>query len=154
MDRREKLKETFKVSKAKVKEWEKLFFADHQRKPNKEEMKTAPEQIQICYKNCWKIKSYFESEAKKSDHDHPDDENSLMAVDESSQSCFPDPITSSSVITGCGDTEEAQSAASNPCKDISNTSTSTKRSGRHLLSVFGILHMSTFAFHPFFLRVP
>ena len=145
MDRREKLKETFKVSKAKVKEWEKLFFADHQRKPNKEEMKTAPEQIQICYKNCWKIKSYFESEAKKSDYDAPDDENTLMAVDESSQSCFPDPITSSSVVTGCGDTEEAQSAASNPCKDISNTSTSTKRSGRHLLllSVWMYLHSFT-----------
>ena len=61
MDKREKLKESFKQSKAKLKVWETSFFAEHQRKPSKEEIKTAPEQIQICYKNCWKIKSYFES---------------------------------------------------------------------------------------------
>ena len=68
MDKREKLKESFKRSKAKVKGWESSFFSEHQRKPTKEEMKTAPEQIQICYKNCWKIKSYFESEQSEKEN--------------------------------------------------------------------------------------
>ena len=68
MDKREKLKESFKRSKAKVKSWESSFFSEHQRKPTKEEMKTAPEQIQICYKNCWKIKSYFESEQSEKEN--------------------------------------------------------------------------------------
>ena len=77
MDKREKLKESFKQSKAKVKGWETAFFAEHQRKPSKEEMKSAPEQIQICYKNCWKIKSYFESHQNEK-------ENTLL--DETSQS--------------------------------------------------------------------
>ena len=77
MDKREKLKESFKQSKAKVKCWETAFFAEHQRKPSKEEMKSAPEQIQICYKNCWKIKSYFESHQNEK-------ENNLL--DETSQS--------------------------------------------------------------------
>ena len=77
MDKREKLKESFKQSKAKVKGWETTFFAEHQRKPSKEEMKSAPEQIQICYKNCWKIKSYFESHQNEK-------ENTIL--DETSQS--------------------------------------------------------------------
>ena len=68
MDKREKLKQSFKRSKAKIKSWESSFFSEHQRKPTKEEMKTAPEQIQICYKNCWKIKSYFESEQSEKEN--------------------------------------------------------------------------------------
>ena len=78
MDKREKLKESFKRSKAKVKVWESSFFAEHQRKPSKEEMKTAPEQVQICYKNCWKIRSYFESEQSEK-------ENGAGVLDETSQ---------------------------------------------------------------------
>ena len=69
MDKREKLKESFKRSKAKLKVWESSFFSEHQRKPTKEEMKNAPEQIQICYKNCWKIKSYFESEQNEKENE-------------------------------------------------------------------------------------
>ena len=68
MNKREKLKESFKRSKEKLKVWESSFFSEHQRKPSKEEMKNAPEQIQICYKNCWKIKSYFESEQSEKEN--------------------------------------------------------------------------------------
>ena len=68
MDKREKLKESFKRSKAKLKVWESSFFSEHQRKPTKEEMKTAPEQVQICYKNCWKIRSYFDSEQSEKEN--------------------------------------------------------------------------------------
>ena len=77
MEKREKLKESFRISRVKVKDWEAKFFEQHQRKPSKEEMKTAPEQIQICYKNCWKIRSYFESEKDSCDN--------LSVIDESSQ---------------------------------------------------------------------
>ena len=64
MDKREKLKESFRQSKQKLKVWESTFYAQNQRKPSKEEIKNAPEQIQICYRNCWKIKAYFESKAR------------------------------------------------------------------------------------------
>ena len=78
MEKREKLKESFKRSKAKVKVWESTFFSEHNRRPTKEEMKTAPEQVQICYKNCWKIRSYFESEQSEK-------ENGAEVLDETSQ---------------------------------------------------------------------
>ena len=58
MEKREKLKESFRISRVKVKDWEAKFFEQHQRKPSKEEMKTAPEQIQICYKN-WPETSFM-----------------------------------------------------------------------------------------------
>ena len=78
MDKREKLKESFKRSKAKLKVWESSFFSEHQRKPTKEEMKNAPEQIQICYKNCWKIKSYFESEQNEKENEILDENSQTM----------------------------------------------------------------------------
>jgi len=44
-----------------VKEWEATIWAAHQRKPTKEEVQQAPEQVLICYKNCKKIKHYFDT---------------------------------------------------------------------------------------------
>eukprot|EP00092_Neocalanus_flemingeri_P023946 GFUD01025977.1.p1 GENE.GFUD01025977.1~~GFUD01025977.1.p1 ORF type:complete len:209 (-),score=62.01 GFUD01025977.1:68-643(-) len=77
MEKNEKYKAAFKQSKAKVKAWEGEFYEKYQRKPSKKEIKTAPEQIKICYKNCFKIKSYFDSQTKT--------ENVSKMFDEDSQ---------------------------------------------------------------------
>ena len=58
------MKEKFRVSKERLKKWERSFLADFQRRPTKEDVAAAPEQVQICYRNCWKIKAYFESKAR------------------------------------------------------------------------------------------
>ena len=64
MKQSEKMKEKFRVSKERLKKWERSFLADFQRRPTKEDVAAAPEQVQICYRNCWKIKAYFESKAR------------------------------------------------------------------------------------------
>ena len=117
MERREKLKESFRQSKAKVKEWELSFFAQHQRKPTKEEMKNAPDKIQICYKNCWKIKSYFET--------HKSENNDSMALDETSQTVeLPASASTSDKkdFSGIFDKTTSQVSQDTSCKDISNLS--------------------------------
>ena len=64
MEQSEKMKEKFRVSRERLKKWERSFLADFQRRPTKEDMAAAPQQVQICYRNCWKIKAYFESKAR------------------------------------------------------------------------------------------
>ena len=64
MKQSEKMKEKFRVSKERLKKWERSFRADFQMRPTKEDVALAPEQVQICYRNCWKIKAYFESKAR------------------------------------------------------------------------------------------
>ena len=114
MDKREKLKESFKRSKAKLKVWESSFFSEHQRKPTKEEMKNAPEQIQICYKNCWKIKSYFESEQSEKEND---------ILDETSQTV--DLSTAISAEDSINDVSRKSFAGVfDPSKDMKPTTTS------------------------------
>ena len=67
MSKNEKYKLSFKQSKQKVKDWEGEFFRSNQRKPDKEEMRSAPENVQIAYKNCYKIKAYFAKAENASD---------------------------------------------------------------------------------------
>ena len=118
MEKHAKFKETFKVSKLKVKEWEKSFVEENGRKPSKDEMKNAPPQIQICYKNCWKIKAYFEAEAKSNT------ETSLL-LDEDSQS----QIETSKTLKS-----DEEKKSETPCSDITNTRSGLSKGvwGEHL----------------------
>jgi hypothetical protein len=61
MSDRERYRIAYQRSRAVVKEWEATIWAAHQRKPTKEEVQQAPEKILICYKNCKKIKHYFDN---------------------------------------------------------------------------------------------
>ena len=61
MSDRERYRVAYQRSRAVVKEWEATIWAAHQRKPTKEEVQQAPEKILICYKNCKKIKHYFDN---------------------------------------------------------------------------------------------
>ena len=121
MERRDKLKETFRVSKLKVKEWEKKFFVEHSRKPTKDEMKSAPEQIRISYKNCWKIKAYFEAEQIENN-------DSMMALDDTSQidvtKVSSDSTTANKTdFSGIFDktSDDKSNFSDTSCQDISNT---------------------------------
>ena len=118
MEKHAKFKETFKVSKLKVREWEKSFVEENGRKPSKDEMKNAPPQIQICYKNCWKIKAYFEAEAKSNT------ETSLL-LDEDSQS----QIETSKTLKS-----DEEKKSETPCSDITNTRSGLSKGvwGEHL----------------------
>ena len=60
MGDRERYRAAFQRSREVVKEWEATFLAAHSRKPNREELQQAPEQVLICYKNCKKIRHYFD----------------------------------------------------------------------------------------------
>jgi len=54
----------FKQSKAVVKDWEAEFSTLHDgRRPNREEVSRAPEKVLVAYKNCKKIKAYFQRES-------------------------------------------------------------------------------------------
>ena len=125
MDKHTKFKETFRVSKLKVKEWEKTFVDENGRKPTKDEMKSAPPQIQICYKNCWKIKAYFEAEAKN----NTDNRETSLLLDEDSQSQIEVPKTQKS-----DNVQEDEKKSEAPCSDITNTRSSLSKSvwGEHL----------------------
>ena len=125
MDKHTKFKETFKVSKLKVKEWEKAFVDENGRKPNKDEMKSAPSQIQICYKNCWKIKAYFEAEAKN----NTDNRETSLLLDEDSQSQIEMAKTQRT-----DNVDEEEKISESPCSDITNTRSSLSKSvwGEHL----------------------
>lgn len=79
MSKRERYKELFKQSKAIVKDWESVFLIKNDRKPNREDMASAPEKVLVAYKNCKKIKLFFEKESKSNP-----DENSKSFDEESS----------------------------------------------------------------------
>ena len=121
LDKHTKFKETFKVSKLKVKEWEKTFVDENGRKPTKDEMKNAPPQIQICYKNCWKIKSYFESKSIG----NSDGRETSELLDETSVM----PQTQS-----FDNAPEKEQKTETPCSDITNTKSALSKSvwGAHL----------------------
>ena len=59
MEKIHKLKLSFKDSKQQIKNWEDKFMAEHYRKPNKQDMKEAPDNVQAAHKNCYKIKMFF-----------------------------------------------------------------------------------------------
>ena len=108
LDKHTKFKETFKVSKLKVKEWEKTFVDTNGRKPTKDEMKNAPPQIQICYKNCWKIKSYFELK-------------SIGISDGVETSQFLDETSELPKTQSYDNSPEEEHKSETPCSDITNT---------------------------------
>ena len=60
-----KYRSSFNQSRAKIKGWEKKFVSEHGRKPDKKDIEGAPQQIQVCYRNCWKIKSYFDKKTRE-----------------------------------------------------------------------------------------
>ena len=133
MDKREKLKESFKRSKAKLKVWESSFFSEHQRKPTKEEMKNAPEQIQICYKNCWKIKSYFESEQSEKENDILDETS--QTVDLSTAISAKDSINDVSRKSFAGVLDPSQDikpTTTSPVKDNKPPLVLKSESGKHV----------------------
>ena len=105
-EKERKYREAFNQSRAKVKDWEESFARENNRKPGKEDISRAPDKIQVCtrglnkvnvpstvswkisqvcYKNCWKIKSYFGSKPKASQSVLPHDENASISYMEDSQ---------------------------------------------------------------------
>ena len=58
-ERHQKFKLSFKESKLKIKCWEEEFMAINNRKPDKHDIKDAPENVRVAHKNCYKIKEYF-----------------------------------------------------------------------------------------------
>ena len=47
-----------------LKDWEAEFSTLHDgRRPNREEVSRAPEKVLVAYKNCKKIKAYFQRES-------------------------------------------------------------------------------------------
>jgi hypothetical protein len=92
MSDRERYRVAYQRSRAVVKEWEATIWAAHQRKPTKEEVQQAPEKILICYKNCKKIKHYFDNnkspEAEKpSGPEVKEEVKNLTAVKQSGEDC-------------------------------------------------------------------
>jgi len=130
MEKKEKYKVSFQQSKAKVKAWEGDFFSEHQRKPSKEEMKTAPEQIQICYKNCYKIKAHFDSLAKTESVSEVFNDDS-QTTDMTSSSIAQEEESIQTSFSGVLNNTTLPSDSQPPCKDISNIGT-TGVWGKHL----------------------
>ena len=114
-----KFKEKFKASKAIVKNWETEFAKENGRLPNEDDIKNAPQKVQICAKNCRKIKAYFKDKVKR----NSDDRGASLQVDDNSQSQS-DMSSKSEEIT-----EDSKS----PCSDITNVRSGTASVwGEHL----------------------
>ena len=88
-EKKEKYMANFKVSKAAVKVWEGKFVAEHGRRPGRchaspftchlsrdrpspvtlyplrDDIRVAPDKIQLCYKNIAKIKAFFDEEERR-----------------------------------------------------------------------------------------
>ena len=88
-EKKEKYMANFKVSKAAVKVWEGKFMAEHGRRPGRchaspftchlsrdrpspvtlyplrDDIRVAPDKIQLCYKNMAKIKAFFDEEERR-----------------------------------------------------------------------------------------
>ena len=130
MSDREKYRLVFKQSKAVVKDWEAGFFAEFQRKPTRQEISSAPEKVLVSYKNCKKIKLYFEKEEmKRSAEKKSEAENITEPLDKGDVETKGEANLSFSGIfpkieTGGGD------GASPACTDISNMR--SKVWGQHL----------------------
>ena len=65
MSERERYRLLFRQSKGVIKDWEAQFTAAHQRKPLKTEVSSAPEKVILAYKNCRKIKLFFERDEQQ-----------------------------------------------------------------------------------------
>ena len=53
-----------------LKDWETECSTQHDgRRPNREEVRRAPEKVLVAYKNCKKIKAYFQKESTASTED-------------------------------------------------------------------------------------
>jgi hypothetical protein len=57
-------REIFAISKTKAEDWKINFTKVNQRKPTTEDIDNAPEQIKTCFRNCQKIKNYYEKKTK------------------------------------------------------------------------------------------
>jgi len=145
-DKERKYRDTFNQSRAKVKEWETSFFKENQRKPSKDDISKATSQIQVCYKNCWKIKSYFEGRpTKESQSFLAQNENSYMdetettelSNEDSSRESPEDPSTKSLSFSGCfpptssGSGDQSRSTET-AFTDISNKTKKSGVWGQHL----------------------
>jgi len=58
-EKRDKLNLTLQDSRSKIRAWEEEFISTQNRKPNKEDMKLAPDHVQAAHKSYYKIKAYF-----------------------------------------------------------------------------------------------
>ena len=128
MSDRDKYRLVFKQSKAVVKDWEAGFFAENQRKPTREEISSAPEKVLVSYKNCKKIKLYFEKEElkrssdKKREAEKKREEEIVLTNAEGDSESKGDANLSFSGIFPKNDTGGG-GGASSACTDISNLKT-------------------------------
>lgn len=135
MSDRDKYRLVFKQSKAVVKDWEAGFFAENQRKPTREEISSAPDKVLVSYKNCKKIKLYFEKEdlkrsaEKKREAEEKLEEEIVLAKAEGDTESKGDANLSFSGIFPKNDTGGG-GGASSACTDISNLK--SKVWGQHL----------------------
>ena len=96
-------------------------------------MKNAPEQIQICYKNCWKIKSYFESEQSEKENDILDETS--QTVDLSTANSAEDSINDVSRKSFAGVLDPSQDmkpTTTSPVKDKKPPLVLKSESGNHV----------------------
>lgn len=136
-DKERKYRDTFNQSRAKVKEWETAFFKENQRKPSKDDISKATSQIQVCYKNCWKIKSYFESRPKESQSFLSQNENSYMDESEATEvsnedtsRVSPDDSSSKSLsFSGCFPSSASGDQTRSTETAFTDISNKTKKSG-------------------------
>ena len=78
----EKYVEQFKKYRSRVQLYEENFQAKVGRKPSKDDLKKAPEQILVCIKNCKKIRHYFEQKGLNAPTQNCSKDETEMVVNE------------------------------------------------------------------------